>query len=193
MRIRKLNRLSEYDYSQDGFYFLTICVKDRKKIFGEIKNQKMVLNRCGWVVRNQWQWLAGHFLYLDLDEYIIMPNHFHGILIINADRDDYVGGDYVGTGRDGMVGTGRDGMVGTGRDLSLRGNKIKTISDLVGAFKMTSSKLIHYMGYIDFAWQRSFYDHIIRNEKTLMNIREYIINNPARWERDRNNQENLLM
>ncbi|MDD4900640.1 MAG: hypothetical protein PHS62_00805 [Patescibacteria group bacterium] len=183
MRVRKLNRLPFFDYAQNGFYFVTICVKDREEIFGQVINEKMVLNRCGWVIRNQWQWLAGRFPYLELDEYIVMPNHLHGILMINTDDDN------VGT-----VGAGRDGdNVGTGRDLSLQCGKIKSVSELIGAFKTTSSKLIHYMGYSDFAWQRSFYDHIIRNEKSLIKIREYIINNPAKWERDRNNPADLLM
>ncbi len=84
MPIRKLNRLKEYDYSQDGFYFITICVKNRKKIFGYVENEKMILNKFGVIVKNQWHWLANRFPYMKLDEFIIMPNHLHGIIIIDA-------------------------------------------------------------------------------------------------------------
>ena len=87
-----------------------------------------------------------------------MSNHIHGILIINKR---------------------------TGLDLSL--HKIKSLSSLIGAFKTTSSKLIHQNGLSDFAWQRSFHDHIIRNDKSLNKIRKYIINNPATWDNDENN------
>ncbi|MDD5031649.1 MAG: hypothetical protein PHR36_01225 [Patescibacteria group bacterium] len=198
-------RLKGYNYSQAGYYFITICTKDRIECFGEIKNGEMVLNKYGQAAEKQWQWLADQYSYVKLDEYIIMPNHVHGILVIDPPNVvNAVGTISVGTGRDAAsvgtgrdaasVGTGRDAAsVGTGRDLSLRDVHIKSLSDLMGAFKTTSSKLIHQSGFVDFAWQRSFYDHIIRTEKSLSRIREYIYNNPLKWELDRNNSENLLM
>ncbi|MFA4833868.1 MAG: transposase [Patescibacteria group bacterium] len=166
---RKPNRLKEYDYSEDGFYFITICAKNRIECFGDIKNGEMVLNKYGQVAEKQWQWLAGQYSYVKLDEFIIMPNHVHGIVVIDSPN-----------------------AVGTGRDLSLHIN-IKLLSDLMGAFKTTSSKLIHQSGFSDFSWQRSFYDRIIYNEQSLMKIREYIRNNPLKWELDRNNSENLFI
>lgn len=105
--------------------------------------------------------------YVDLDEFIIMPNHIHGIIIINDSscRDK-------------------------SRPVPTAGIKIKSLSQLVGAFKTTSSKLIHENGLEKFAWQRSFYDHIIRNEKSLTQIRNYIRYNPMKWGEDRNNLKN---
>ena len=175
-------RLKGYNYAQGGFYFVTICTKNRIEYFGDIKNGEMILNKYGQAAEKQWQWLADQYSYVKLDDCVVMPNHVHGILVI--DSPNVV--NAVGTGRDAA-------SVGTGRDLSLQLIHIKSLSDLMGAFKTTSSKLIHQSGFVDFAWQRSFYDHIIRTEKSLDKIRRYIYYNPAKWELDRNNSENLLM
>ncbi len=150
---RKSIRLKDYDYSLPGYYFVTICAHDRIHCLGDIIDGKMVLNLYGKIVREQWTWLSEQYSYLELDQWVIMPNHVHGILH----------------------------MVGNGRDRSLH-TKIKTLSELIGAFKTTSSKRIHQAGLLKFRWQKSFYDHIIRNEINLNRIREYIINNPSQWE-----------
>jgi len=122
----------------------------------------MELNEYGRIVERIWQWLAQQYLYVQLDTFQIMPNHFHGIIRtidIRGNRD-----------------------VGTGRDLSLpiapHPQKIKSLSELIGAFKTTSSKSIHARGASQFAWQRSFHDRIIRNKHELNAVRGYIVNNP---------------
>jgi putative transposase len=165
---RKLNRLKNYDYSKSGYYFVTICMKNFEHVFGEIKNGKIILNEYGEIVKNQWQWLEKQYEYIKLDVFIVMPNHIHGILIIENNAYE---------------------SVGTSRDLSLQRQqqqndikKIKSLSELIGAFKTTSSKIIHQNGLYSFAWQRSFYDHIIRNEKALFYIRKYIQDNPIKWD-----------
>jgi len=167
-RKRKINRLQNYDYSQNGYYFVTICEKNRKEFFGEITNDEMILNECGRIIDGQWLWLKDQYDYVKLDEYIVMPNHIHGILIIENKNVN-----------------GRD------RSRPVPTKKIKSLSELMGAFKTTSSKLIHQTGLKNFIWQRSFYDHIIRNNQSLNNIRAYVKNNPIKWAMDRNNQENL--
>ena len=154
------NRLEGYDYSKTNHYFVTICSNNHQEWFGKIENNEMILNNYGNIIKQQWQWLPQQYPYIELDEYIIMPNHIHGILIINNPRR-------------------------TGHDLSL--HKIKSLSSLIGAFKTTSSKLIHQNGLSDFAWQRSFHDHIIRNDKSLDKIREYISNNQLKWDGDEEN------
>lgn len=170
-RHRKSNRLKEYNYSQAGCYFITICTKDREELFGEVINGGMILNQLGKIVEKQLLWLANQYIYIELDSFVVMPNHVHAIIMICD----------IST-------------VGTGRDLSLPPDtKIKSLSELIGAFKTTSSKVIHLNGHEHFLWQRSFYDHIIYHEIELIKIRDYIINNPSKWELDRNNQENLLM
>ncbi len=175
LKDRKLNRLAGFDYSKNGWYFVTICTKYKGNVLGEITDKFMELNELGKIVKDQWLWLENRFDYLKYDEWIIMPDHIHGIMVI----DNYI----VGNGRDGdeiIVGNGRDGneIVGNGRDRSVQENKIKSISELVGAFKTTSSKNIHNLGYPNFQWHKSFYDEIIRDEKSLERIRKYIIENP---------------
>ena len=168
MKHRKPNRLKNYDYSRDGFYFVTICTHNRKHYFGEIYNRRMQLNRYGKIVQKQWLWLAEQYPYVEHDEHVFMPNHVHGIVIIN---------------RSAVA------NVGNGRDRSLP--KIKPLSELIGAFKTTSSKLIHRAGLVEFRWQKSFYDHIIRNDRSLFHIRKYIQNNPLQWEYDQENLNNI--
>ena len=117
-----------------------------------------------------------------------MPNHLHGILaIVN-----------VGTGRDLSNNNPPNQIGGTRRDLynnkrSNEKSKIKPLSQIIGAFKTTSSKIIHETGLTEFTWQRSYYDHIIRDEKSLNNIREYILQNPQKWELEKENVENMFM
>ena len=167
---RKPTRHSVYDYTMDGCYFVTTCTQNKQNIFGYIKNGDIILNHYGKIVKQQWLWLEKQYPYVLLDEFAVMPNHFHGLLEINT----------------------YDNNVGTGRDLSLPSNiKIKSLSELIGAFKTTSSKLIHQAGLSDFTWQRSFYDHIIRNEKSLDQIRNYVTYNAFNWNSDRNNIENI--
>ncbi len=180
-------RLKNYDYSQDGYYFVTICVKNKTEHFGEIINGKMILNEYGEIAKKQWLWIAEQYDYVKLDEWIIMLNHLHGILIIENDIKN--------------IGTNRVGCVGAGRDLPLRRpqrhdqqtQKTKPLSELIGAFKTTSSNLIHQNSLSEFQWQRNYYDRIIRNEKELDKIRKYIFENPLKWELDKNNPENLFM
>lgn len=187
-------RLPHYDYSNDGFYYVTICPKNRKKIFGEISNNKIILNKYGKIVKKQWLWLAKQYSYIDLAEYVIMPNHLHGIIIINktgvdAGRDTKINKyPCVDAGRDTKI--NKYPCVDAGRDPHLPSIKIKPLTQIIGAFKTTSSKLIHQNGFPEFRWQRSFYDQIINDEKSLDNVREYIILNPSKWNLDRNNPKN---
>ena len=120
MKERKPNRLKDYDYSTEGYYFVTICVKDKKNVFGGIINDKMALSEYGEIVKKQWCWLEKQYNYIKLDEFSIMPNHFHGIIVYES--------------------------VGNGRDRSLQSVKIKSLSEIIGAFKTTSSKIIHRQG-----------------------------------------------
>ena len=137
-------------------------------MFGEVKAGAMILNDYGQIAGKQWIWLPEQYPYVELDEFVVMPNHFHGILSI--------------------VGNGRG--VGNGRDRSLQ--KIKSLSELMGAFKTTSSKFIHKSGLSEFQWQKSFHDHIIRDDEDLSRVREYIVNNPLKWDEDVENEKQYL-
>ncbi len=150
---RKRNRLKNYNYSRNGWYFITICTKNRTKFFGKIvgtgHDRSMILNKCGEIVKQCWLEIPNHFRNVLLDEYIIMPNHVHGIVII---RNNHSTPQY------------------------------QKLPVIVGSFKSATSKYIRqFKNYNNFSWQKSFHDHIIRDEKALFNIRKYIINNSLKW------------
>ena len=166
---RKRVRLAGFDYASDRLYFITCCVKHMQHCFGAVIDGLMQLNHYGVIAYQQWLWLAEQYPYVILHEHIIMPNHMHGIIEIDS----------------GMVGI--KGGVRAGRDRPAHESeiKIKSLSELLGAYKTTASKKIHQAGHPEFAWHRSFYDHIIRNERAYQNISAYIKNNPAKWEEDK--------
>jgi REP element-mobilizing transposase RayT len=173
--------LAGYDYSAPGYYFVTVCTQGMLEYFGRVQNNKMELNGAGRIVTDRIKWLENHFEYIEIIKFVVMPNHVHIIIrIIN-----------VGTGRDLSdtntktridIKTGNGMKIRTTHELSLR--KIKSLSELVGAFKTTSSKLIHQSRLNEFQWQRSFYDHIIRNDEELIGISDYIEKNPLLWKQD---------
>src|SRR5574344_829120 len=183
---RKPNRLKYFDYSNNGYYFLTICVKDKKNVFGNIGNEKMFLNDYGNIAEKFWVEIPNHFEYIKLDEFIIMPNHIHGILII----DIPVGNRHACSSNNENVGNnennGNNGnVVGNNDRCSLQYKKrnMELLPKIISQYKSSVTREIHkkFNNY-DFVWQKSFYDHIIRSEISLNNIREYIRNNPLKWE-----------
>ncbi|MBI2339239.1 MAG: transposase [Deltaproteobacteria bacterium] len=173
---RRSVRLSGYDYSQQGAYFVTICVQNRECLLGKIVDRKMVLNEAGEIVQFAWNGLSQRFKNVTLDAFIIMPNHIHGIIMIQRN---------VGAGLalpvtvNGMMG---DGMMGGASPAPT------SLGDVVGAFKSISAiavnRLLSRLGPL---WQRNYYEHIIRDEDDLFKIRQYIADNPACWDDDENN------
>ena len=137
----------------------------------------MVLNDAGLAVFETWQWLGTQYDYVELDRWIIMPNHVHGIIVI------------MGGCRGGSRTAQGDSQTVRGGSRTAPTGKRKPIGRLVGAFKTVSTKRINQMDGTPGAklWQRNYYEHIIRNDTELHRIREYITNNPARWESDREN------
>ena len=137
----------------------------------------MFLNEFGKIAEQQFSWLDQQYEYVELHSFVVMPNHVHAIIEIVDVR------------------TGRDVDVRTGRDLSQPDQnekpliKIKSLSELMGAYKTTTSKQIHLAGLPDFKWQRSFHDHIIRNEEAFFRISNYIKNNPSNWKGDKFNNK----
>jgi REP element-mobilizing transposase RayT len=162
MRERKHIRLKDYDYSKDGYYFITICSKGRKEFFGDISEGEINLNRYGEIVNQCWCNLPKHYLNCSLDSFVIMPNHVHGIIVIDNEN-----------------------VVGNG----LKPFPTHGLSEIIRGFKTFSSRKINeeIENNYKFQWQKSFYDHIIRSEKSLDLIREYIQNNPLKWDLDREN------
>jgi putative transposase len=165
---RKYLRLHGWDYTSPGCYFVTICVKNKECFLADVVNEKVVPNEFGKIVESRWKRLRNQYRYLKLDAFVVMPNHVHGLMRIFNDS------------------------IVTGRDLSLPtiAEKIKSLSDIIGAFKTTSSKEIHLAGFPNFFWQRSFYEKIIRSEAEARKVQEYICNNPANWDYDDENPGN---
>ncbi len=169
---RKLNRWQGYDYSMPGYYYITICTYNRIQHFGEIIDGKMVLNDLGKIVNECWFDLPKHYKHCRLDEFVIMPNHVHGIIEIIND-------EYFKTAV--PVGNGFKPFP-----------TMQGLSEVVRGFKTFSSRKINEVQKnIYFQWQKSFYDRVIRKGDDLYSIRYYIQQNPVRWPKDRNNQFNI--
>ena len=141
--IRKKLRLEYYDYSKQGLYFITICIKNRRKILGKINNNQIELSKEGIVVQNYIEYIVKKYRNIKIDEYIVMPNHIH--MIISMDNEYCV-----------------------------------NLSRIIKQYKGSVTKQIGYS-----IWQKSYYEHIIRNEKEYYNIREYIQNNIINWKHDK--------
>jgi len=171
---RKPNRLKNFDYSSSGYYFVTICTKDRQEYFENIINNKMILNKYGEIVKRCWLEIPKHFNNVELDEFIVMPNHIHGIIVIR-NTNQYVINPPVGNRH----------ACSLQNVIYRRQNEL--LPNIVNLFKSSASKFIHQSGLNSFRWQKSFYDHIIRNEYSLFKIRQYIRDNPKNWGEDRNN------
>ena len=171
---RRSIRIPKYDYSQAGIYFITICTRNHECIFGDIIDGEIILNDFGRIVDTYWQWLDQHFSYVELDKYIIMPNHLHSIIIFNN--------DYYDVYRRGGSRTAPTTI------------KRKPLGRLIGAFKTVSTKHINRIHRTkgSIIWQRNYYEHVIRNENDLNQIRKYIIENPIRWEMDEENPTNMF-
>ena len=180
-RERKRNRLKNYDYSKPGCYFITICVHPdlkRHNVFGVIKNGKMDLNKYGQILSNQWLWISEQYKHILLDEWVIMPDHFHGIVkIINIDENAGNGNVCVGNGNV-CVGNGNV-CVGNGLK-PFPTVKHYGLPEIIRGFKTFSSRGINKINHNTvFRWQKSYYDHIVRDDNSLNRIRQYIINNPV--------------
>jgi REP element-mobilizing transposase RayT len=178
------NRLQDYDYSQPGAYFITIVTKNRDCLFGKIINGKLHLNPKGKIVYEEWIKSFVIRKELECDEFVIMPNHIHAIVIIN-NENNIKSGNY-----DNIVEThGRASLHHRASPHYRRMVRLPTsLSSFVAGFKSSVTKRINeFRNTPKWAvWQSRFYDHIIRNESELNKTREYIINNPLNWERDEN-------
>jgi putative transposase len=186
---RRSIRLKGYDYSQEGYYFITVCANENKCLFGEIENGVMNLNCAGKMIDYQWNDLARRFRHIELDEYIIMPNHFHGIIIVGATLVVAPITDNIRAGTRPAPTCEPTGAAPTIKPTKTMG--YPTIGDMVGAFKSITSyeyingvKINNWKPFDGKLWQRNYYEQILRNETSLRHIREYIVNNPYQWQQD---------
>ncbi|WP_298482655.1 transposase [uncultured Chloroflexus sp.] len=197
---RRSIRLKGYDYSQAGAYFITIVTQDRACLFGEVVDGEMRLNDAGRMVWDEWDALPDRFPGLELDAFVVMPNHVHGIIVLTGSATVGAGlvpapdGDMPAP--DGVrAGLVPAPLVPAPNEATTR--VAPTIGDIVGAFKSITTvayiRGVKQSGWPPFrgrVWQRNYYEHIIRNEESLNRIRQYIADNPLRWAFDR---ESLLV
>ena len=199
---RRSIRLQGYDYSQEGLYFITICCQNRAYLFGKIVDGKMILNDAGLQAETCWQDIPNHFPNAVLHEYIIMPNHIHGII-------EFVGANqYSPNNNSPNNGSPNQTFSDNGNDVEnndkakdlelVNGTKnfsplpnatwrspSKTIGSVIRGFKIGVTKWMRNNTTVVNVWQRNYYDHIIRNEQDYERISEYIKNNPILWKEDR--------
>lgn len=169
------NRLRGYDYGQNGLYFVTICTQNREHYFGEIalehknksqgKPASLQPTIMGTLADEYWQSIPQHYPFVVLDEYIIMPDHLHGIICIAKENN-------------------------TDWNPNKFGVQSQNLAAIIRGFK-SSVKRYANENNITFHWQGRFHDHIIRNEQSLTAIRNYIVRNPANWHKDKNNLPGL--
>ncbi|MBU1127211.1 MAG: transposase [Patescibacteria group bacterium] len=183
MKNRKSIRLSGYDYSQDGWYFVTVCSYDRGYIFGKIQNEKMVLNDVGKIVLNSLNKLSKRFD-INIDCFVIMPNHVH--MVINSVGVSFMKPEFMKFN----LNPKRFEIAKSYRHMGLM-NQTPTLGHIIRYFKGKISYELHTNGFNMKIWQRNYYEHIIRNERELEKIREYIDLNPARWKKDKDNPDNI--
>ena len=180
-------RLPEYDYSSPGYYFVTICAKDRECIFGEIRNGIMGLSELGTIIHNEW--LNSQLIRknIRLDQFVVMPNHIHGIVeIIDHKGIDHVAGIDNGIDRN-------QSLQRQNPNIHQYGPQSNNLFTIIRGFKGATTKQINqYIGNIEGGsiWQSRFYDRIINTVEELENVKEYIRNNPIHWNDDRNNPAN---
>jgi len=174
---RRSIRMKGYDYSRPGAYFVTVCTKNREYAFGEIVNGSMVLNDLGSAVEHFWKEIPRHFPLVTLGPFTVMPNHLHGILLINSSTQSSVVAHHVG--------------VRYIEPLQRRHQYQKLLKDSIGAivlnFKAALTRWACRNDHKNFRWQRNYYERIIRKGGELRALRRYIAENPAHWNDDAEN------
>ncbi len=210
MKNRKRNRLPEYDYSNPAWYYVTICTHKHIHHFGEVKNGEMILNKIGYMTNRFLEEIPSHYSNVELGEYIVMPNHIHAIIIINdvgvdhhrPRTNDNNPGDVDENIRPAINDINNVGVedirpaindINNTGDENIRPLRRTNLSNVIKGFKIGVTKWCKHNNITNFKWQRSFYDRIIRNEKELFYIRDYIEQNPLRWDIEKNNENLGLM
>jgi len=158
MKKRKALRMKGFDYSSNGIYFITISVKGNQSLLGEVVDGAMVLNDIGLIAQKWWKWLESHYEYVYLHDFVVMPNHFHGMLQIKRDLAIDIKVKTLGS------------LIGAFKTVSTK--EINQLNDSLG----------------ERFWHRNYYEYVIRNEKAYKNISKYIKRNPENWKKDKYNR-----
>lgn len=201
-------RLQNWDYGSNGAYFITICTKNRVCFFGEGLHEKIQLNEIGFIAEKIWFEIPKHFSNVELDRFVVMPNHIHGIIIINKTKSDFHSGIHVEARLIASLRESNASNANASNESNVNASnsfhtKTTIKSNNNGGFAGEMNPMFHenisriirwYKGRCsfeirkittDFGWQTRFYDHIIRNDWSYKNIQKYIENNPNNWVKDR--------
>jgi putative transposase len=168
---RKVTRLSDFDYGQTAAYFVTICTQEGRMLFGEVVVDEVRLSLLGQLVHQAWLAIPQHYSMVTVDEYVVMPNHLHGILFLLRENTTDMA-SHVPTRRFGAL-------------------RAATLSSIVGNFKSGVSREAHRLGLNGPIWQSRFYEDVIREDEDLCQVRRYIQENPLKWALDKENPKNL--
>ena len=202
---RRSIRLKEYDYSRQGAYFVTVCVKNKENSLGKIIDGEVVLSEIGKISEKCWNEIPTHYPCVQLDKYVIMPNHIHGVIKIIDGDDNIAGGENVGaedfqplrpdTQKNINIGIENIQPLHQPQSKINQYQKIipKSLGSIMRGFKIGVTKYCDQQKYKHFALQRNYHEHIVRNERELNRIREYIINNPLQWQFDRENPDRIVV
>jgi putative transposase len=192
---RRSIRLKEYDYTSPGWYYITICTHQQTCLFGDINNGRIVLSSIGKIAWEYWLQIPNHFKFVELDEFVIMPNHLHGIVIIN----DHPGNGDRGANEnlaDNEIRMGNNNHRGVRSNAPTNANvnpqnyfsqispPSGTLGVIIRSYKSSVIRWCCKNKNDHFKWQRNFYEHIMRNERELYQIRKYIRSNPLKWQLD---------
>ena len=178
---RRSIRLKGYDYTQPGAYFVTLVTRNRETLFGEIVEGEVRLNRVGMVAQREWERLSNRFPAVQIDAYVIMPNHVHGIIVI------------MGRGTAEYVTDSDPEILRRAPTTPIReqfGQPVPgSIPTIIRSYKSAvtyRANLIRNSGSAQ-VWQRNYYEHVVRDEAEFNRICQYILNNPLQWDMDREN------
>jgi putative transposase len=178
---RKITRLAEFDYCTNGAYSVTICARLRLSLFGEVKGGLMIRSALGRLVESEWKDLPAHYDHVACGECVVMPNHFHGIIFRLRSGDTASSIATIPTHTASCVATRTFGGLDAG-----------SLSSIVRSFKAGVMRRARTeLGIVGPVWQPNFYEHVIRNDEDLYNVRKYIQENPLKWELDKENPEHL--
>ncbi len=177
-------RCPNWDYTWNGAYFVTICTKNRQCFLGNVVDGEMQLSELGAIVSEEWQKTPTIRPTVQLDAWVVMPNHIHGIIVITQPP--------VETFRRNV--STPTSPVAPNRLVPSPSPRLQpnSLGAIVGQFKSICTKRIWAAGFTDFAWQTRFHDHVIRDAESAQRIRNYIINNPTKWDTDKNNPKGSL-
>jgi putative transposase len=183
---RRSIRLREFDYSQPGAYFVTLCASNKECLFGQVVDGQMRMNAIGEIVHEEWFRSGRIRLEIELDAFVVMPNHIHGIVRIVGAH-----GVRPNVGANGVCPIGDDIRPKEGERRSPLPMRPRSVASFVAGFKSATTRRIRELRatMCRSVWQRNYYEHIVRNERELSQIREYIATNPLRWAFDRENPE----